>query len=255
MSSSRSGRAFIHILGKNSMQPLNGTGSTDVRDSLIRRLSAGLPGLLVALSLVACAAKPTADSTGAPALSPASGPDYFPGGDRWYSWGPAQSKENFANVEQAQWATGMYTKQRSWGPISVSRSKVTPNLNLLPAYYPMHMRWKLKDGREFILENIDIRAIMREYFKTHDLKQQWQRENRPRAKVGDGGAVLGHEIKDDTVIIKWYIEINRTPVDQRLTATGAATKWDIVKEEHFVTSIPGKPTFGIDFDNWSEVRK
>ena len=221
----------------------------------MRWLHVGLPVLFLAIGLMACAARPSADSTGAPALSAPSGPDYFPGGDRWYSWGPAQSKENFANVQQAQWATGMYTKQRSWGPISVSRSKVTPNLNMLPAYYPLHVRWKLKDGREFMLENIDIRAIMREYFKTHDLKQQWQRENRPRAKVGDGGAVLGHEIKDDTVIIKWYIEINRTPVDQRLTATGAATKWDFAKEEHFVTSIPGRPTSGIDFDNWSEVRK
>ena len=215
----------------------------------MRLLSAGLPGLLVALSLVACAAKPSADSAGAPALSASSGPDYFPGGDRWYSWGPAQSKENFANVQQAQWATGMYTKQRSWRAMFVSSSGVTANLNVLPAYYPLHVRWKLKDGRVFILENIDIKAIMHEYFKTHDLKQQWQRENRPRDRIGDGGAVLGHEVKDDTVIIKWYIEINRTPVDRRLTATGAATKWDIVKEEHFVTSIPGKPTSGIDFDN------
>jgi hypothetical protein len=229
------------------MQPLNGTGSTDVRDSLMRRLNAGLPGLLVALSLVACASKPSTNSTGAPALSPASGPDYFPGGDRWYSWGPAQSKENFANVEQAQWATGMYTQQRSWRPMFVSSSVVTPNLNVLAAYFPLHVRWKLRDGREFILENVDIRAIMREYFKTHDLKQQWQRENRPQAKVGDGKAILAHEIEDDTVIIKWYIRINRTPVDQRLTATGAATKWDVFDEEHFVTSIPGKPTSGIDF--------
>jgi hypothetical protein len=238
------------------MQPLNGTGSTDGRDSLMLRLSAGLPGLLVALSLVACAARPSADSTGAPALSAASGPDYFPGGDRWYSWGPAQSKENFANVERAQWATGMYTKERTWEGITPTpNSRVSGGLNTLAAYYPLHVRWKLKDGREFMLANIDIRAIMREYFKTHNLKQQWQRENRPRDKVGDYAPVLAHEIKDDAVLIKWYLRINRTPVDQRLTATGAATKWDIVNEEYFVTSIPGKPTSGIDFDNWSEVRK
>lgn len=237
------------------MQPLNDSESSDRRDSLMRRLSAGLPGLLVTLSLIACAARPSADSTGAPAPSALSGPDYFPGGDRWYSWGPAQSKENFANVQQAQWATGMYTKQRSWGPISVSSSVVTPNLNALAAYYPLHVRWKLKDGREFILENVDIRAVMHEYFKNHDLKQQWQRENRMQAKVGDGKAILAHEIKDDTVVIKWYIRINRTPVDQRLTSTGAATKWDGIDEEHVVTSIPGKPTSDIDFDNWSEIRE
>lgn len=240
----------MNILGeKNSMKPVNGTEPTSRRDLVMRWLHLGLPGMFVAMGLLACAARPSADSTGAPALSAPSGPDYFPGGDRWYSWGPAQSKENFASVQQAQWATGMYTKQRSWGPM------VTPNLNALAAYYPLHVRWKLKDGREFILENIDIRAIMREYFKTHDLKQQWQRENRPQAKVGDGKSILAHEIKDDTVIIKWYIRINRTPVDLRLTSTGAATKWDVVDEEHFVISIPGKSTSGIDFDNWSEVRK
>lgn len=158
-------------------------------------------------------------------------------------------------MERAQWATGMYTKQRSWGPISVSNSVVTPNLNALAAYYPLHVRWKLRDGREFMLENIDIRAIMSEYFKTHDLKQQWQRENRARNNIGDYAPVLAHEIKDDTVVIKWYLRINRTPVDQRLTSKGAATKWDIVSEEYFVTRIPGKSTAGIDFDNWSEVRK
>jgi hypothetical protein len=158
-------------------------------------------------------------------------------------------------VERAQWATGMYTKQRSWVPMFVTGAEPASNLNALPAYYPLHVRWKLKDGREFLLEYIDIRAIMREYFKTHEIKQQWQRENRPQAKVGDGKAILGHEIKDNTVVIKWYIRINRTPVDKRLTATGAATKWDIVHEEYFVTAIPGKPTTSIDFDSWSEIRK
>ena len=237
------------------MNLANVAAQSSWRNLVLRWLHFGLPCLFVTMGLLACAARPSADSTGAPALSAPSGPDYFPGGDRWYSWGPAQSKENFANVERAQWATGMYTKQRSWGPMSVSSSVVTPNLNALAAYYPLHVRWKLKDGREFMLENIDIRAIMREYFKTHDLKQQWQRESRPQAKVGDGKAILAHEIKDDALIIKWYIRINRTPVDQRLTSTGAATKWDVIDEEHFVTSIPGKPTTGIDFDNWSEIRK
>ena len=221
----------------------------------MRRLHAGLLGLLVALNLVGCAAKPSVESTGAPALFPSSGPDYFPSGDGMYSWGTSQSKENFANVERAQWATGMYTKQRSWGPISVSGLRASPGLSALAAYYPLHVRWKLNDGREFILENIDIRAIMREYFKTHSIRLQWEREGRNRDQVGDYDGMLAHEIQNDTVRIKWILKINRTPVNERLTSTGAATKWDIVDEEHFVTSIPGKPTSGIDFDNWSEVRK
>jgi hypothetical protein len=223
---------------------------------LRQRLLRGLLCSFLAIGLLACAAPRPDYGPGTPAQSVPSGRDYFPGGDIWYSWGPAQSKENFANIERAQWATGMYTKQRTWEGITPTpNSRVSGGLNTLPAYYPLHVRWKLKDGREFLLEYIDIRAIMREYFKTHDLKQQWQRENRPRDKVGDYAPTLAHEIKDDTVIIKWYLRINRTPVDQRLTASGAATKWDIVNEEYFVTSIPGKPTSGIDFENKSEIRK
>lgn len=219
-------------------------------------LHRGLLGLFIATGLLACAAGPSSDGTAALALPASSGPDYFPGGDRWYSWGPAQSKENFANVQQAQCATGIYTKQRTWESITPTpNSKVSGGLGALPAYFPLHVRWKLKDGREFMLENIDIRTIMRNYFKTHDLKQQWQRENRPKAKVGDGSAILAHEIKDDTVIIKWYLQINRTPVNQRLTITGAATKWDFIDEEYFVTSIPGIPTTGIDFENKYQIRK
>lgn len=234
---------------------LNPIKPTTAWGLLILCLRFGLPVLFVAMTLLACAAKPIAGDSSLPAPSASSGPDYFPGGDRWYSWGTAQSKENFANVQQAQWATGFYTKSRSWAPMGIDEAGPHPAKGAIQAYFPLHVRWKLKDGREFLLENIDIRAIMREYFKTHDLKQQWQRENRPQAKVGDGKAILAHEIKDDEVIIKWYIRINRTPVDQRLTATGAATKWDVIDEEHFVTSIPGKPTSGIDFDNWSEIRK
>jgi hypothetical protein len=241
--------------GKKRVKPPNSTKPQSRLDLMMHRLHAGSPGLLVALSLVACSAKPSADSTGAPAMSASSGPDYFPSGDGMYSWGTSQSKENFANVERAQWATGMYTKQRSWGPISVSGVRASPSLSALAAYYPLHVRWKLKDGREFILENIDIQAIMREYFKTHSIRLQWEREGRNRDRIGDYDGMLAHEIKNDTVRIKWVLKINKTPVNERLTPTGAATKWDIIDEEYFVTSIPGKPTTGIDFDNWSEVRK
>ncbi len=123
----------------------------------------------------------------------------------------------------------------------------------MQAYYPLHVRWKLKDGREFILENIDTAALMREYFKTHKLQLQWQREGRPQAKVGEGSPLLAHEVKDDTVILKWVITINRTPVNERLTPTGAANYWDTYDEEHVVAVLKGIPTSGIDFRKTREL--
>ena len=184
----------------------------------------------------------------------AQGRDYFPGGSPEYGWGVSQKKEDFANVEQAQSYSGLYTKRRSWHNITVG-SRSTAQIIGLRAYYPLSVRWKLKDGREFILENIDISAIMREYFKTHEIQLPWQREGRPKHAVGDSDPLLTHEVKDDTVRIKWVITTNRTPVNQRLTAQGAATNWEFTQEEFLVATLKGVPTSGIDFNNWYEVRK
>ena len=200
----------------------------------------GLIGLTLTLSLLACASGPGG--------SAAQGRDYFPGGSPDYAWGLSQKREDFAQVEKAQSYYGLYAKVRTWQYITTS-SRASATIIGLHAYYPLHVRWKLKDGREFMLENIDIRAIMREYFKSHDIPLQWQREGRAKDKGGgDAGPLLTHEVKDDTVRIKWVIRINHTPVDQRLTAKGAATKWDIVHEEHLVATLQGVPTTGIDFN-------
>jgi len=198
------------------------------------------------LSLLACASGPSG--------SAAQGRDYFLGGSLSYAWGLSQKQEDFAQVEKAQSYYGLYAKVRSWQYLTTS-SRASATIIGLQAYYPLHVRWRLKDGREFMLENIDIRAIMREYFKTRDIQLQWQREGRSKDPVGDSGPLLAHEVKDDTVRIKWVVYINRTPVDQRLTAKGAATKWDIVHEEHLVTTLQGVPTSDIDFNNWYEIRK
>lgn len=181
------------------------------------------------------------------------GRDYFPGGVPFYSYGVSQSKENFANVERAQSYYGMYTKERWWSSIKPARAP--GSVNMLQTYYPLDVRWKLKDGREFILEKIDIRDIMREYFKTHDIQISWQQEARPKADVGDLYPSLVHEVKDDTVIIKWMIRTNHTSVSERFTSTGAATRWKFTDEEFIVTTIKGVATSGIDFDKWVEILK
>lgn len=176
----------------------------------------------------------------------------IPGGYWMYSYGPGQTRENFVNVEFAQYDYALWSG-RHWGAMGPG-NRATANRLGLQVYYPLHVRWRLKDGREFVLENIDTATIMREYFKTHQLRLQWQREGRSEDKVGDYSPTLAHEIKDDTVILKWVITINRTPPKERLTSTGAATKWDTYDEEHIVAVLPGRPTGGIDFSKTYESR-
>lgn len=171
----------------------------------------------------------------------------LPGDAQYYSYGISQSKENFANVARAQSHIGLYTKQRTWTDIYPMRAPAM--INMLQIYYPMSVRWELKDGRQFILENIDVAAIMREYFKTHRLEMPYQREHRQRAE-GDSDASLVHEVKEDTVILKWLIRINNTPLAQRRTSPP-----QMAYEEFAVIELKGYPTTGIDFAHWVEILK
>ena len=101
--------------------------------------------------------------------------------------------------------------------MEITEIRATAQVIGLYAYVPLGVRWKLKDGREFILEGIDIRTLMRDYFKSHDIKMPWQNENRPYDNVGDYGPLLTHEVDGDSVRIKWSITTNHTPVDKRLS--------------------------------------
>jgi len=199
--------------------------------------------LILALSLAACASTGPIRQSSAP----------LPGDAQYYSYGVSQSKENFANVARAQSDYTLYVDQRTWTDDKPGRAPAT--MNMLQIYYPLHVRWELKDGRQFILENIDVAAIMREYFKTHRLELQHQREGRPRDSVGDYGPSFVHEIRDDTVILKWLLTTNHTPVNERLKANGAATRWRLTEEEYPVIELKGRPTRGIDFEKRWEFNR
>jgi hypothetical protein len=215
---------------------------TDGMNSFLHRLAGPL---LFALVLGACAALP--------ADLQAQERDYFPGGFPFYSYGTSQSKENFANIARAQDSIALYRKQITWDDI---RPGMAPgSINMLQAYFPLSVRWQLKDGRQFIAEHIDVRAIMRDYFKTHEIRMPWQIEGRSWDKSGDYGPSLVIEVKDDAVILKWLIRTNHTPVNERFTSTGAANWWHVTKEEFIVTSIQGTPTSGINFDKRIEIVK
>lgn len=199
--------------------------------------------LLIALALVACASNP----------SSSRGAAYFPGGSQFYSYGTSQSKENFENIVRAQSAYALYSKEVYWQDIKPVRAPA--HINMLQAYFPLSVRWQLKDGRQFIAQNIDVRAIMGEYFKNTDIKLPWQREGRARAKSGDYDPSFVHELKGDSLILKWLITTNHTPVNERFTSTGAATRWALSEDEYIVTTIKGTLTNGIDFDNWIVISK
>lgn len=180
--------------------------------------------------------------------------DYFPGGASYYSFGFAQSAENFANVKRAQSAVGIYANERVWADF---KPGVAPaNIGMMQYYFPFSARWALKDGRQFLLENIDVRTIMREHFRDpkNDLVLPWQREGRPQS-FGDMDPSLVYEIRDDVVRLKWLLMVNRTPVDQRILPSGATARWDVVREEHLVKEIPGRPAQGIDFEQHWELRE
>lgn len=208
--------------------------------------------LICSLFLAACGSAP-------PAIPNATGP--FPGDAKTYGFGVSQRKEDFENVEVAQLNFGMYANQRSWAVI-LPESRGSTRYAALPAYYPFDVRWKLKDGREFIVENVDTAAIMREYFKTHQILLQHQRESRPVKPMSDNASptvVVG--VKDDKVVVKWMVVLNRTPVEKRFPVivngipARDGTLWKLEHEEHYVTSIPGKLTSGIDFKKQWEFLK
>ena len=176
----------------------------------------------------------------------------IPGGI--YSWGTSQKVEDFANVEIAQSRMLLYSDYTSpWKQVFVSRVAAA-RVSGLQSYFPMQARWKLKDGREFILKFVDQSSLVREYMKTHELTVQWEREGRKYAP-GDGDATLAHDFKDDIFRLKWIVTLNRTPVDQRLRPDGAANPWKFEDEEYVIAVIKGVPASGIDFTQTYDPRK
>ena len=220
---------------------------------MMKRWLQRLGVLALFMGLMACAGTGSGSGrTDGGGVLQAQGRDYFPGGHPSYRFGISQGKETFANIEHAQWNYSLNNQQRSWTNIEVTEVRATAQIIGLYAYYPLHVRWKLKDGREFILEGADLRPMMSEYFKSHDIKLQWQREGRPKAD-GDYLPLLAIEIKGDAVAVKWMVTINDTPYNQRFTATGVTLPWKFRHEEYLVTTLIGSETSGLDFTKWHEI--
>jgi hypothetical protein len=146
----------------------------NVRASSMKGLFQLLTLLLGTWLLAGCA------STDVPRT--ARGLHYLPGNAQFYSLGTGQSVENFANISKAQWSYGLYRTDRHWTHITPGGRAGATDI-VIRAYYPMNFRWKLKDGREYMLESVNVAAIMQDYFKTHDIQLQWQKEGRPEHPI------------------------------------------------------------------------
>lgn len=211
--------------------------------------------LALGLSLVGCVANHPLPVRGDENIFAGSvQTDIFPGNYPYFSMGPFQRKENFENVQRAQWNRAIGREAKVWSDLIPSTS-ATGNLGNLQSYRSLDVRWKLKDGREFILENIDVRSISNDYLRKNPIQLQWQRENRSRYVYGDFNPILSFEVSNDSVFIKWVITITRTPVSQRFTSSGAANRLETYEEEHVMAAIKGRPTSGIDFNKTYESRK
>jgi hypothetical protein len=171
----------------------------------------------------------------------------IPGGR--YSWGIDQRADDFADVEVAQSGLLLQGGSRTWRSIVPTKFEAAEVLSL-ERYYPMRARWKLKDGREFMLDSVDIEVIVREYFSTHPpIRVQWERENRAY-ELGDAPPQLVHDVKGDSLRLRWVLRINRTPVEQR-----RANPWTIEREVYPIAVIKGRQTTGLDFNNAYEPKK
>ncbi|WP_394706523.1 hypothetical protein [uncultured Hydrogenophaga sp.] len=175
-----------------------------------------------------------------------------PGDYPFYSFGISQKYEDMEAIDIAQAYYGVYGGYRSWGRVTPGRTASATKVGL-QLYFPLHVRWRLKDGREFILENIDVPQIMREYFKSNSIRLQWQREGRPKARVGDFEGLLAYEVQGDSVLLKWVLVMNRIPAAERVNAEGKVVRWDTYDEEYLVARIKGNPVGGIDFSKTYEV--
>jgi hypothetical protein len=205
--------------------------------SLRRHLAA----LLVVLNLVACGA--TGGHAG----------NYLPGGAEYFSLGTALDKDYYErHVKRVQYAYARFQGRRTW--IDTLPPANPSAYNMLQAYVPLNVRWELKDGRQFIAEDIDVGTVMREYLKHNDLKVQWQREGRQWAP-GDSDPAVVFDVREDEVILKWLITINKTPFDQRILPSGAATRWTFEYEQHVAGRVKGTPTQGIDFEQRYDLKR
>lgn len=178
--------------------------------------------------------------------------EYFPGNVSFYNFGIGQSKENFSNIKNAQSAYGPPTTERVWANFEAG---ISPNVIGLNRYLPFSVRWELNDGRQFIVDDIDVGTIMKEYFKdkNNDITLPWQREGRPRDRWEYDPALV-YEVKDGLLRVKWLITDIKTPPDQRFLPSGATTKWNLERKEYLVKEIKGTPTQGIDFNKKWEIR-
>jgi hypothetical protein len=179
-------------------------------------------------------------------------PDYILGGANGFCHGSKTDKAYVdATFEVAQGFFDTELHERRWRETYGRSSGITCNSGPYYYFYTISARWKLKDGREFIIDRAETRPIIREFFKTQDVLMPWDREKRPRKDDLNPGLVM--EFREDHVQLYWWLKVIDTPVSERWKSVRPRKefpdfKWQMHDELYPIGIIKGVPTTGIDFD-------
>ncbi|MFD0667968.1 hypothetical protein ACT80S_09625 [Ramlibacter sp. MAHUQ-53] len=181
-----------------------------------------------------------------------AGASAIPGGHPVYNFGVAQDRVMFERqVARAQVNYSPHS-QRAWGDFSGGEG--SGFIVGLTGFYPLDVRWKLKDGRQFIAERVDVGRLVREFAETRQILLQHQRERRTFGPTGDHPPLFAIAVADGWLVLKWQIVFNLRPVAERLKPPGTVGPAVYVREEHIVATVPGTPAQDIDFDSkWDTV--
>ena len=173
----------------------------------------------------------------------------LPGDAVVYDWGLCQTATSAATIARAQKGYMWSGTRDVWHSVEPNSRPVATDIGL-QRFYPLSVRWQLKDGRQFLLDKADLRPVMKTYFSQHSIVMPWQRENRrAKSKPMDSNPMLCVEVKDDGVLIKWVVVLSHLQEKSDPRSPGVPD-YKFSYEHYPVTTLKGQPTAGIDFEKW-----
>ncbi len=182
--------------------------------------------------------------------------DYFLGGADSYCFSHyTKDKEQFdSTIEKAEASFETSLTDRHWIPIRSSKNH-SCGTSGMRYYYQISARWKLKDGREFMIDRLNVRPLMREFFKTQDAPMQWVVGGRAKG-IGDGEPGVLLDVQGDSIVLYWVNHLNDQPFAERLIPDAQYPKGRYIaklrKEYYTAATVKGTPTSGIDFNKTYE---
>lgn len=177
----------------------------------------------------------------------------IPGDAPTFSVGYSQDREYFKEyVVNAQYAYHLHRSSRTWVDIYLDVGAFI-GWDIWPA--PISVRWELKDGRKFIVDDIPTSRYAAEFRDRMWVPLQHHRERRPPA-MWDADPMLAVEVWEDMAILKWHVPLNLTPPSERTpyTPNKKLKPHKFTFEEYVIAEVKGHPVTTIDFRQTWEPR-